>query len=396
MTVLASAHELNLRCACEAHAESALTGFYSQLPVFVEAAEVEDMRRLIRAVHEVTALPGYRQAVLEQSPAIARIEPRALGVFAGFDFHLSPDGPKLIEINTNAGGAMINAAAQWRGPSCCSDDDANSRAALEKTFVEMFRQEWRRARGDRSLRTLAIVDAAPAQQYLYPEFELFSQLFAAHGIDAFIADASELRVEGGELRHQGRPIDLVYNRLTDFYFDDAAHEALRLAYEQDLAVVTPHPRAHALLADKKNLERLTDDAFLRASGASDAQRAVLRAGIPETREIARGDETWWSRRKEWFFKPARGFGSRGAYRGDKITRRAFGDVVGGGYVAQRFVPPSERIAYKIDLRHYVYDGHSQLMAARLYQGQTTNFRTAGGGFAPVRVVQREGLGCSAL
>jgi len=25
------------------------------------------------------------------------------------------------------------------------------------------------------------------------------------------------------------------------------------------------------------------------------------------------------------------------------------------------------------------------MAARLYQGQTTNFRTAGGGFAPVYV-----------
>jgi hypothetical protein len=31
----------------------------------------------------------------------------------------------------------------------------------------------------------------------------------------------------------------------------------------------------------------------------------------------------------------------------------------------------------------VYDGMIQLMAARLYQGQTTNFRTAGGGFAPV-------------
>ena len=32
---------------------------------------------------------------------------------------------------------------------------------------------------------------------------------------------------------------------------------------------------------------------------------------------------------------------------------------------------------------YVYDGAVQLVAARLYQGQTTNFRTAGGGFAPV-------------
>ena len=28
----------------------------------------------------------------------------------------------------------------------------------------------------------------------------------------------------------------------------------------------------------------------------------------------------------------------------------------------------------------------QLMAARLYQGQTTNFRTEGGGFAPIYVL----------
>ena len=34
-------------------------------------------------------------------------------------------------------------------------------------------------------------------------------------------------------------------------------------------------------------------------------------------------------------------------------------------------------------RNYVYAGRVQLLAGRLYQGQTTNFRTAGGGFAPV-------------
>lgn len=38
---------------------------------------------------------------------------------------------------------------------------------------------------------------------------------------------------------------------------------------------------------------------------------------------------------------------------------------------------------KYDIRNYVYDGRVQSMAARLYSGQTTNFRTPGGGFAPV-------------
>jgi hypothetical protein len=37
----------------------------------------------------------------------------------------------------------------------------------------------------------------------------------------------------------------------------------------------------------------------------------------------------------------------------------------------------------VDVRNYAYDGTVKLVAARLYQGQTTNFRTAGGGFAPV-------------
>jgi hypothetical protein len=41
---------------------------------------------------------------------------------------------------------------------------------------------------------------------------------------------------------------------------------------------------------------------------------------------------------------------------------------------------------KTDARLYVYDGEILLTAARLYEGQATNFRTPGSGFAPVFVV----------
>jgi hypothetical protein len=41
---------------------------------------------------------------------------------------------------------------------------------------------------------------------------------------------------------------------------------------------------------------------------------------------------------------------------------------------------------KFDIRAYTYAGQIQLLAARMYAGQTTNFRTQGGGFAPVIVV----------
>ena len=43
----------------------------------------------------------------------------------------------------------------------------------------------------------------------------------------------------------------------------------------------------------------------------------------------------------------------------------------------------ERITLKYDVRLYTYAGETLLLAARVYQGQTTNFRTSGGGFAPV-------------
>ena len=77
-----------------------------------------------------------------------------------------------------------------------------------------------------------------------------------------------------------------------------------------------------------------------------------------------------------------------------MTRRVFEEISRGGYIAQSLVPPSERRLLvdgveqnlKLDLRNYVYRGEVQLVTARLYQGQTTNFRTPGGGFAVVQAV----------
>jgi len=160
-------------------------------------------------------------------------------------------------------------------------------------------------------------------------------------------------------------------------------------------VLTSHPRAHALYADKRNLVLLGDDAWLAEIGVSEADRALLRSGIPVTREVTPDNAPeFWSERRQWFFKPALGYGSKAAYRGDKMTKRVFEAVSQGGYVAQALVPPSERhllvegIAHrhKLDLRNYSYRGEVQLVSARLYQGQTTNFRTPGGGFAAVFAV----------
>jgi hypothetical protein len=160
-------------------------------------------------------------------------------------------------------------------------------------------------------------------------------------------------------------------------------------------VITPHPRAHALYADKRNLVILTDAALLRSWKVPEDVIDALIQGIPRTVVVRADDaESLWSQRRQLFFKPASGYGSRAVYRGDKLTKRVWEDILKGDYVAQTLALPSERrlgpehdsIDLKLDVRSYTYDGEIQLLAARMYRGQTTNFRTAGGGFAPVYTI----------
>ena len=374
---------------------------FAALPVFVSRRHIDAMAAVVAAVEEVVALAGYRDAALAHAPEIARHDPGARGVFMGYDFHLTAENARLIEINTNAGGALLNAVLARAQRACCAEVAALVNGPvpaedLERAFFDMFAAEWRLAGRPGLPRRVAIVDHAPEEQFLYPEFVLFERLFRRFGIDAVIRSPAELAFADGELRDAAGCIDLVYNRLTDFSLQDASHGALRAAYLAGAAVVTPHPRAHALYADKRNLALLTDAARLRAWGARAETVDALRRGIARTEVIARADAArLWAERRKLFFKPACGYGSKAAYRGDKLTRRVWEEILAGGqYVAQELVAPSERriaadTALKVDVRNYVYSGGVQLLAARLYQGQTTNLRTTGGGFAPVLTSARD-------
>lgn len=373
---------------------------FADAMVFVGARDAQRMAAVVAAVERVVALPAYQSHVMAWAPAIARHKPESRGVFFGYDFHLGADGPQLIEINTNAGGGLLNAILARAQVACCEDVKAVLPGVLgddtpEHLFMEMFRAEWRAERGAAPLTSIAIVDDAPDQQYLYPEFLLFQRLFERHDIRAVVCAPGDLQSRQGGLWHGETRIDLVYNRLTDFAFDEPGHAVMRQVYVDGTALVTPHPRAHALFADKRNLVVLSDDTLLASWGVDADTRARLTAGIPRTELVVstRADD-FWARRRQLFFKPAAGYGSKAAYRGDKITRRVFDEVLAGNYIAQALVPPSSRTLavageateLKADLRNYVYASRVQLVAARLWQGQTTNFRTPGGGFAPVLAV----------
>ena len=256
------AERLNADCQCvsldsarlEAELERVSPGFHGEVMegrphlfsssvAFVGAEHVTRMARLVAAVERVVALPAYRKHVLGWAADSARHATPARGVFLGYDFHLGAAGPQLIEINTNAGGGLLNAVLARAQKACCDDVETLLPGDLgadtpEHLFLDMFRAEWRAfadAAGNCApLRSVAIVDEAPRTQYLYPEFVLFQRLFEQAGIRAVICDPGELAFRDGALWHGGLRIDLVYNRLTDFHLDDPAHAALRSDLSADL------------------------------------------------------------------------------------------------------------------------------------------------------------------
>ena len=127
-------------------------------------------------------------------------------------------------------------------------------------------------------------------------------------------------------------------------------------------------------------------------GVPDFVIGTLSPAVPRTVHVnADNAAALWAERRRLFFKPVWGYGSRGTYKGAKLTKKTWSAILESDYVAQELVPPSERLlvtggarhSFKVDLLCYVYRGEIQLLGARIYQGQTTNFRTTGGGLATV-------------
>jgi len=340
--------------------------YFASTSVFLSADILAQMTAQIDAIEAVIDLPAYRDVVRSRdAKSLGAVSRETRGVFMGYDFHITLEGPRLIEINSNAGGAFIVDQVERSVGS--------SSGKFADEILSMFQSEWTQSGREKPLRTIAIVDTDPKAQYHYPDMCLAKALLEAQGITVIITDPTNLRLSEGQLFHGETLIDLVYNRLTE-------------------------PHHHALYADKRNLIALSDPKVLKAMGAKAAQIQTLSA-IPATQAVtAQTAEDMWARRRHLFFKPQAGFGSRGAFRGAKLTKTVWADIISGGYIAQAQIAPplravtvdGEKGALKFDVRVYTYDGQLLLLAARVYQGQTTNLRTAGGGLAPVIAVLESG------
>jgi hypothetical protein len=363
---------------------------FAHTPVYVTEADLAAMLSLAAAMERIAALPGWLGRSGADTPALAA---KVHGVFMGYDFHMTQDGPKLIEINTNAGGAFLNLFASKQFRACCAMLDMSKFVEpkeAEKKIADMFIAEWTAAGLKGRPGLIAIVDAAPKQQFLYPEFLLAAKLLNEHGLKTVVAAPEELLLQDGVLHFEGKPVDLIYNRLTDF--DLSMHGSIRQAWENGRVVLTPDPAAHLRMADKRNLVKLSDAAFLRGIGVSETDIATVARLVPKTVLVTHENaDALWADRKRYYFKPVSGYGGKAVYRGEKLTRKTWDWIMSEEYVAQEAASPSQRIVKteggsglrKFDVRLYMYRDQLLAAAARIYEGQTTNFRTPGGGFAPV-------------
>lgn len=347
---------------------------------------LRQMLRLVRLTYSLSQRPVYRSMVFPELPEVARFDPGHAGLMMGYDFHLTAEGPRLIEVNTNAGGGYLSWQAFARAEKL---DPAVLPERLLRRLVDSFQQEWIGfARGQRPLEHVVILDDEPEKQALYPEMCAFRDGLRKLGLAAEIVHPGQLDAGPSGVFFQDRPVDLVYNRHCDFFLEENALAGIRAAYLQGQVCLSPNPFVYGLLADKRRMILWTDASRLQQLDLQQPEIELLLKLVPLSRLLADCDtDAIWQERKQLVFKPVTRFGSRGVLMGKGISRKRFSQQDPTTTLVQRVAPAgiteAGGQAFKTDLRLYAYRNRLLGIGARLYQGQVTNLSTEGGGFAPV-------------
>lgn len=359
----------------------------SPVSVPLSQRDLRSMLELVRTLFRLSQLPAYRQLVVPDLPAVAAHDPGHASLMMGYDFHLTPEGPRLIEVNTNAGGLFIAREAFIAHGSELT-------ARFSERLLQSFLREWRDYAGDaRSLQTLVIMDDNPSEQSMLAEMQACCNWLNEQGFSARVVAPEELQGGADGIYLGSQKIDLIYNRHCDFFLESEQLAFLRRAYLDGQVCLSPNPFAYGLLADKRRMILWSDSEALAPLGLSSDDTQRLLELVPRSRLLADLDpDEVWQERKRLVFKPTTLFGSRGVILGKSMTRKRFASMDPQTTLVQDLVAPSveqddQGRKFKVDLRLFIYREQLLGVTARLYQGQVTNLRSEGGGFAPVQVIE---------
>lgn len=361
----------------------------SSVVVSLSRRDLRAMLHLARLLNRLSRLPAYRELVFPQLPAQARFDPGHASLMMGYDFHLTAQGPKLIEVNTNAGGAFL----AWESERQTDRVAVTAAPRFEARLLRSFKREWQDfSSHERPLHSIVVLDENPREQALFAEMLAYRDWLQEQGFSAMIAAPEELQADQKGVWIEQQRIDLIYNRHCDFFLETAELAGLRQAYLNAQVCLSPNPFAYGLLADKRRLILWRDQAAMRTLGLSESELGRLQRMVPSSRLLSDCEpESCWAERKNLVFKPVDRFGGRGVIPGKTMTRKRFAGMEPATTLVQELVPPSvveddQGREFKVDLRLFVYREQLLGVVARAYRGQLTNLRTEGGGFASVRAV----------
>jgi len=342
-------------------------------PVPIPNKDFQAMLRFAKLVYGLQHQPAYQDKLASILPDAASVQPENPSMLMGYDFHFTENGPKLIEINNNAGG-LFDVDSGWIPQS-----QNEMQGSLASRLQAMFPDSWQH---------IAIVDEDVRNQYMYPEMQAYAELLRSEGRRVSILSPQDLYEENGFLCFDGQKIDGIYNRHTDFYLESQDMSLVRQAFERGAVQLNPYPRSYALVGDKNRMVDWWRNDFLDMLNENDA--AMIRNIVPETRLLAECDMVEaWKNRKSWVFKPAARHGGKGVLLGKAMSRVRFEKLEAESTVMQKMIPAStieiEDVTFKFDIRLYMHGTKLIGLAGRAWQGQITNFRGEGSGWTSIKV-----------
>ena len=253
-------------------------------------------------------------------------------VLSRLDAFVTPDGPRFIEINSDApaGFGYSDRMARLfqelpvfrdfarRLPVSYQDSDA----ALVRAVVG----QWRPSGGAGRPR-IAIIDWAEVKTR--PDQEILREAFAARGFECLLADPREVDVRGGRLHAGGGAVDLVYRRavLSELVEREEEVKAFLQAYDQGLCPFVNSFRCR-LSEDKAFFAVLTDEAFAHLMSEEEAE--LVSRALPWTRRVAERRTFKDGReidllpfviagREHLVLKPAHSYGGRSVFLGSETS-----------------------------------------------------------------------------
>ena len=357
--------------------------FFSEF-ISLSSQTYKQMEKIVKSLFQLKNREDYQKSLSAKAPETAFKKQRQDSVLMAYDFHVEKGIPKLIEVNTNASGfLLVNSLSQLKSlPYKKAKED------LKKSFYKEWEKfkEGRSGSGRKVPQKTVLIDTDPLSQKMAVEFFMYKDFFQSMAWPFEICDSQSLKTDdrGNLYTSQGEKIDFVYNRSTDFYFENHPH--LTKACLKETCAISPNPREYYLLSDKS---RLCDWSLQKNEWTELKQ---IKNNLPFSEILnSQNKIKAWEDRKKYFFKVRKGHGGKLAYKGASLTRKKFDELYRLKGLIQEFIPPStfkdsKGQEWKLDFRVYVYEDQIQQLTARSYRGQLTNFSQEGSGFAVVVLI----------